>query len=137
MDRFHFEGKIDGCFTATYINSVLINFLFNFNSKVCKRLLKKLHIALEKIHKNAKLTCYIALNAAIICHNDELSSSLSWLKIVHNSVFWYMKIKRMGIKEILRRTWLTSENKIKPPKSFSKQSSQVNSYSNSTHNCDK
>ena len=94
-------------------------------------------LVLEHIHRNHHCQLYREIYAAIICHNDELSSSLSWLKIVHNSVFWYMKIKRMGIKEILRRTWLTSENKIKPPKSFSKQSSQVNSYSNSTHNCDK
>ena len=25
---------------------------------------------------------------AIICHNDELSSSLTWIEIVYNSVFW-------------------------------------------------
>ena len=28
------------------------------------------------------------INATIICHNDELSSSLAWLEIVYNSIFW-------------------------------------------------
>ena len=70
--------------------------------------------------------------AAIICHNNELSSSLSlsWLEIVYNSVFWlsatrYMKANRIGWKEILRRIWLISAKKIKPSESIPKQSSQV------------
>ena len=33
----------------------------------------------------------------------------------------YMKVKRMGITEILRRIWLFSANKIKSSESFSKQ----------------
>ena len=68
--------------------------------------------------------------AAIICHKDELSSSLTWLEIVYSSVFWwsatrYMKVKRMKIKEILRRIWLLSANNIKPSESMCKQSIQV------------
>jgi hypothetical protein len=33
-----------------------------------------------------------------------------------------MKVKRMGITEILKRIWLFSANKIKSSESFSKQS---------------
>ena len=36
-----------------------------------------------------------------------------------------MKVKRMGITEILRRIWLFSANKIKSSKSFSKQPTQL------------
>ena len=36
-----------------------------------------------------------------------------------------MKVKRMGITEILRRIWLFSANKIKSSESFSKQPSQL------------
>ena len=36
-----------------------------------------------------------------------------------------MKVKRMGITEILRRIWLFSANKIKSSESFSKQSTQL------------
>ena len=35
-----------------------------------------------------RLSNKYVINAAIICHNDELSSSLSWLEIVYNSDFW-------------------------------------------------
>ena len=35
-----------------------------------------------------------------------------------------MKVKRMGITEILRRIWLFSANKIKSSESFSKQPTQ-------------
>ena len=35
-----------------------------------------------------------------------------------------MKVKRMGITEILRKIWLFSANKIKSFDSFSKQSTQ-------------
>ena len=43
--------------------------------------------SLAKIGKNQWIGWpqYIA---AIICHNDELSLSLTWLNIVYNSVFW-------------------------------------------------
>ena len=37
----------------------------------------------------------------------------------------YMKVNGMRIKEILRRIWLLSANKIKPSESICKQSSQV------------
>jgi len=37
----------------------------------------------------------------------------------------YMKVKRMGTKDILRRVWLISANKMKPSKSICKQSSQT------------
>ena len=36
-----------------------------------------------------------------------------------------MKVKRMGITEILRRIWLFSANKIKSSESFSKQPTQL------------
>ena len=36
-----------------------------------------------------------------------------------------MKVERMGIKEVLRRIWLISANKIKTSESVSKQSSQL------------
>ena len=36
-----------------------------------------------------------------------------------------MKVKRMGITEILRRIWLFSENKVKSSESFSKQPTQL------------
>jgi hypothetical protein len=36
-----------------------------------------------------------------------------------------MKVKRMRIKEILRRIWLFSANKIKSSESFSKQPTQL------------
>ena len=36
-----------------------------------------------------------------------------------------MKVKRMGIAEILRRIWLFSANKIKSSESFSKQPTQL------------
>ena len=36
----------------------------------------------------------------------------------------YMKVKRMGITEILRRIWLFSANKIKSSESVSKQPTQ-------------
>ena len=41
--------------------------------------------------------------AAIICHNDELSSSLRLFTTqFFDKVLRYMKVKRMGIKGILR-----------------------------------
>ena len=36
-----------------------------------------------------------------------------------------MKVKRMGIREILRRIWLFSANKIKSSESISKQATQL------------
>ena len=36
-----------------------------------------------------------------------------------------MKVKRMGIKEILRRIWLFSANKTKSSESFNKQPTQL------------
>ena len=36
-----------------------------------------------------------------------------------------MKVKRMGISEILRRIWLFSANKMKSSESFSKQPTQL------------
>ena len=43
-----------------------------------------------------------------------------------------MKIKRMGITEILRRIWLFSANEIKSSESFSKQPTQLII---AAHNC--
>ena len=36
-----------------------------------------------------------------------------------------MKVKRMGITEILRKIWLFSVNKVKSSESFSKQPTQL------------
>ena len=36
-----------------------------------------------------------------------------------------MKVKRMGIKDLLRKIWLIAANKINPSESICKQSSQV------------
>ena len=54
-------------------------------------------------------------NATIICRNDELSSSLTWLEFSDKVLlFRYMKVKKIGIKLFLRRIWLSSASKIKP-----------------------
>ena len=37
----------------------------------------------------------------------------------------YMKVRRMGMTEILRRIWLFSANRIKNSESFSKQPTQL------------
>ena len=55
---------------------------------------------------NLALTNFIV---TITYRNDELS----WLFINRLSATRYMKVKRMGITEILRRIWLFSANKIK------------------------
>ena len=67
------------------------------------------------------------LCAAIICHNDELSSTLSWLEIVSwQSATRYVKVQIMEIKEILVRIWFISANEIKKnSESVSKQSIQL------------
>ena len=57
------------------------------------------------------------------CQNDELS----WLSTNRFSASRYMKVKIMGITEILRRIWLFSANKIKHSESISKQPTQLNS----------
>ena len=44
-----------------------------------------------------------------------------------------MKVKRMGIKDILKSSYLLK----KKPESVSEKLSQVNSNSNSTHHCDR
>ena len=51
-----------------------------------------------------------------------------------------MKVKRMGITEILGRIWLFSANKIKSSESFSKQPSSTHRRTQliiATHNCHK
>ena len=77
--------------------------------------------------------------ATIICHFDELSSSLTWdcfesIICRNDELSWlftnrlratrYMKVKRMGITEILRRIWLFSADKVKISESVSKQPTQ-------------
>ena len=51
----------------------------------------------------------------------EFDDKLNWLFTNRFSVTRYMKGKRMGITEILRRIWLFSANKTKSSESFSKQ----------------
>ena len=50
----------------------------------------------------------------------EFDDELSWLFTNRLSATKYMKVKRMGITEILRRIWLFSANKIKSSESGSK-----------------
>ena len=56
-----------------------------------------------------------------MCRKDELS----WLFTNRLSATRKMKVKRMGITEILRRIWLFSANKIKSSESVSKQPTQL------------
>ena len=63
---------------------------------------------------------------AIISHNDEFEFEL---RLFTTQFFYkvllsrYMKVKRIGIKEILRRIWLLSAKKVKSSQSICKQSS--------------
>ena len=58
----------------------------------------------------------------IVCRNDELS----WLFTNRFRATRYMKFKRMGITESLRRIWIFSVNKVKSSESAgSKQPTQL------------
>ena len=59
----------------------------------------------------------MSANESIICSNDELSfvDVLSWLFTDRFRAPRYMKVKRMGITEILTRIWLFSESYSKQP----------------------
>ena len=47
------------------------------------------------------------------CRNDEeFGDELSWLFTIRFSAPRFIKVKRMGIAEILRMIWLFSTNKI-------------------------
>ena len=54
-------------------------------------------------------------------YNDELS----WLFTNRVSATRYMKVKKMGITELLRRIWLFSANNIKSSESVSKHPTQL------------
>ena len=54
-----------------------------------------------------------------------MEDKLSRLFTTRLSATGYMKVKRMGITEILRRIWLFAANKIKSSESFSKQPTQL------------
>merc|ERR1719400_600782 len=56
----------------------------------------------------------------MICRNDVVEL----LFTNRLSATRYMKVKRIGITEILRRIWLFSANKIKSSEAFSKQPTQ-------------
>ena len=67
---------------------------------------------------------------------------MSWVGTNRLNATKYMKVKRMGITEILRMIWIFSANKIKSSESVSKQPTQprttrfrLNSSLNSTHHC--
>jgi hypothetical protein len=64
-----------------------------------------------------------------MCRNDELS----WLFTKDSRLPDFMKVRRMGITEILRRIWLFSANKIKSSDSGSKQSTQLIIVANNCH----
>ena len=55
----------------------------------------------------------------------EFSDELSWLFTNRVSATRYMKVKRMGITELLRRIWLFSANKIKSSESVRNQPTQL------------
>ena len=55
----------------------------------------------------------------------EFDDELSWLFTNRLSATKFIKVKRMGIKEILRMIWLFSASKIKWSESFSKQPTQL------------
>jgi hypothetical protein len=57
----------------------------------------------------------------IVNRNDELS----WYFPNRFIATKYMKVKRMGITEILGRIWLFSENKIKSSEYFNKQTTRL------------
>ena len=75
----------------------------------------------------------------IMYRNDELISKMSWVGclLTNFSATRYMTVKRMGLSEIIKRTWLFSANKIKSSESGSKHPTQLivelNSSSKSTH----
>ena len=74
---------------------------------------------------------YRWFESATLCDNYvpqwwvEFDDELSWLFTNRFRATRYMKVKRMGITEILRRIWLFSANKIKSPESGSKQPNQL------------
>ena len=55
----------------------------------------------------------------------EFQDELSWSFTNRFSATRYMKVKRMGITEILRRIWLSSANKTKSSELFSEQPTQL------------
>ena len=55
----------------------------------------------------------------------EFAYELSWLFTNRFRATRCMKVKRMGITEILRRIWLFSANKMKSSESFSEQPTQL------------
>ena len=50
---------------------------------------------------------------------------MSWVGTNRLNATKYMKVKRMGITEILRMIWIFSANKIKSSESVSKQPTQL------------
>ena len=61
------------------------------------------------------------INVTIMCRNDELS----WLFTNRFKATRYVKIKIVGIAEVLRSIWLFSTKKIKSSESGSKQPTQL------------
>ena len=55
----------------------------------------------------------------------ELEDELNWLFTNRLSATRYMKVKRMGITEILRKIWQFSANEIKSSESVNKQPTQL------------
>ena len=64
-----------------------------------------------------------------MCRNDEFSWTLFNNRFMGTT---YMKVKRMGIKESLRRFWLFSANKIKSSEYGNKQPTELNVKLNSS-----
>ena len=68
----------------------------------------------------------------------ELDDELSWLFTNRLRVTRQMKIKRMGLTEILRRIWLFFENKIKSSELFCKPTNSTHRWTQLiivAHNC--
>ena len=86
----------------------ILNICFDFFNCVC-------------LKNNNKYSKFDMSNVTIMCRYDELS----WLFTNRLCATRWMKVKRMGITEILRRIWIFSANKIKSSESFNKQPTQV------------
>ena len=67
----------------------------------------------EGVYIQVRLLSLLFSIVTNFCRNDELSSTMSWLSTNRFSATRYMKVKRIGTTEILRRTWLFFEHEIK------------------------
>ena len=79
----------------------------------------------EGVYIQVRLLSLLFSTVTNFCRNDELSLTMSWLFTNRFSATRYMKVKRTGITEILRRILLFSANKTKSSESVGKQQTQL------------